>query len=155
MIKIISNMGELKKFLLGKGIKPTYQRLEILYYMLKKMNSHPTVDTIYEELYLKIPPLSKTTVYNILKSFVEKKIISAITITGSEVRYDANITPHHHFLCTKCGRIIDLDLKCPFEMQDKNRVLGHRVEEVHGYLKGICKECLKRRKNEIFKRNKN
>ena len=37
--------------------------------------NHPTVETIYKELIDEIPTLSKTTVYNTLKQFVNILII--------------------------------------------------------------------------------
>ena len=47
---------------------------------------------------------------------------------------------HHHFLCNICGDIIDIDIKCP----NIDRIIreGHRIDEVHGYFKGICKKCI-------------
>ena len=49
---------------------------------------------------------------------------------------------HHHFLCKKCKCIIDIDLECP----NLKKILkeGHKVEEVHGYFKGLCKNCLEK-----------
>jgi Fe2+ or Zn2+ uptake regulation protein len=48
---------------------------------------------------------------------------------------------HHHFLCKKCGEILDIEIICP----NLDRIIehGHKVEEVHGYFKGICKKCIK------------
>jgi len=49
---------------------------------------------------------------------------------------------HHHFYCKRCGNIVDIDLKCP--NIEKMKQFGHEVEEIHGYIKGICKNCLKK-----------
>ncbi len=133
-------MKELKQLLLEKGIKPTYQRIKILEY-LKKYNTHPTVDMIFSALYNKVPTLSKTTVYNTLDVFNKSGLLDILTITGSEQRYDHNVMPHHHFLCKVCGSIIDIEIKCPYF--EKWTPDEHRIEEVHGYFKGICKNCLK------------
>jgi len=70
-------------------------------------------------------------------------VIYSITITGTETRYDHRDVPHHHLLCKRCGKIIDVDIKCPY-VEDKE-IDGHRIEERYGYFKGICKECLKKR----------
>ena len=53
------------------NIKPSLQRLAIYSYLLEKKN-HPTVDMIYSDLHPSMPTLSKTTVYNTLKLFIEK-----------------------------------------------------------------------------------
>lgn len=129
------------KLLKEKQIKITPQRLEILKY-LDEHRTHPTVDEIYSELKEKNPSLSKTTVYNSVETLNEHGIIQSLTISGSELRYDFKHDMHHHFLCKKCGEIIDIDVECP--NLGKMLECGHEVEEVHGYFKGTCKKCMKK-----------
>jgi len=120
-------------------MKITPQRLEIMRY-LDENRIHPTAHQIYSSLKEKNPSLSKTTVYNSLETLRKHNIIQVLTISGSEARYDFKTEMHHHFLCKRCGTIIDIDIKCPY----LNKILNgkHRVEEIHGYFKGICKKCL-------------
>ena len=129
------------KLLKENSIKITPQRLEILKY-LDENRTHPTVDEIYSSLKEKNPSLSKTTVYNSVETLREHGIIQSLTISGSELRYDFENKMHHHFLCKKCGTIIDIDIECP--NIGKMLESGHKVEEVHGYFKGICKKCIKK-----------
>ena len=51
------------------------------------------------------------------------------------------IYPSVAVYCKKCGIIIDIDIKCP----NMKKILsdGHKVDEIQGYFKGICKDCLK------------
>ncbi|KPK68160.1 hypothetical protein AMJ87_12265 [candidate division WOR_3 bacterium SM23_60] len=137
---MITNMERLKNTLTANGLKPTYQRLKILEYLETHVDAHPTVEAIYEALVKKIPTMSMTTVYNTLNTFIAKNLASAVTITGTELRYDCVTTPHHHFLCQRCNKIYDVEIKCP--IIDRNYVDGHQIDEIHGYLKGICKQCL-------------
>jgi Fe2+ or Zn2+ uptake regulation protein len=134
----------LKNTLKEKGIKPTYQRLKILDYMSQNIRNHPTVDMIYAELAKEIPTISMTTVYNTLSTFIEKGLVCGVTITGTEVRYDFNTESHHHFLCKKCGQIKDIDIPCSLAAKKGELVDGHRLEEIHGYFKGTCRDCLER-----------
>jgi len=127
------------------SMKVTPQRLAILKY-LDENRTHPTVDEIYSKLKKKNPSLSKTTVYNSLEALKEHGIIQCINISGSESRYDFRNDMHHHFLCRECGNIIDIDIKCP--NIGKMMESGHKVEEVHGYFKGVCKKCLKKRRRK-------
>jgi Fe2+ or Zn2+ uptake regulation protein len=132
------------KLLKDNAIKITPQRLEILRY-LDEHHTHPTVDEIYSALKTKNPSLSKTTVYNSLETLKKHKLIQSLTISSSETRYDIKHGLHHHFLCQHCGAIIDIEITCP----NVNKIVhgGHRVEEVHGYFRGICKECIKKGRN--------
>jgi len=146
MIKTISNSINLREVLTAKGLKPTYQRILILDHLCGKAKKHLTAERIYETLSKKTSTLSLTTVYNTLGSFLEAGLVSAITITGTEVRYELTTTPHHHLLCKRCGRIIDIDIQCP--NVNRKSIKGYKVEEVHGYFKGICKSCLKKQSKQ-------
>ena len=92
----------------------------------------------------RIPTISKTTVYNTVNLFLESGLIHAVTITGTKIRYDINSQNHHHFLCKKCGKIIDIDVECPFAKGRVEEIYGNKIEEIHGYFKGVCKECRNR-----------
>jgi Fe2+ or Zn2+ uptake regulation protein len=126
------------KLLKDDSIKITPQRLEILRYLDHHRN-HPTVEEIFSELKGKNPSLSKTTVYNSVEVLKKHGLVQSITISISETRYDFKSKMHHHFLCRKCGKIIDIDIECP--NIDRVRKEGYNVEEVHGYFKGVCNKC--------------
>jgi Fe2+ or Zn2+ uptake regulation protein len=49
---------------------------------------------------------------------------------------------HHHLLCKICGNVVDIDFECPNIQKIMKE--GYRIEEVHGYFKGICKKCIKK-----------
>lgn len=138
-------MEQLKNMLEKAGLRPTFQRIKVLEHIYKYRYQHPTVETIFESLHKELPVISMATVYNTMNAFYKKGLLNAITITGDEFRYDP-YTGHHHFLCLKCGRIYDINIKCPIALSSKKMVNGHKIEEVHGYFKGICKKCLKRLK---------
>ena len=143
-------MEQLKKILAADNIKPTYIRLKILNY-LKRSKAHPTADMIYEYLLKEIPTISKMSVYNTLNIFSEKGIALSLTMTGTETRFDGDVSSHHHFLCEKCGKIIDLNIACKYF--SKGAVEGNRINELHGYFNGICKKCVKKtiHKKEVMR----
>ena len=140
----MDHLEEYVKILKDNHMKVTPQRLIILKY-LEEHHTHPIADEIYLALKDKNPSLSKTTVYNSLETLERYGIIRSLTICSSELRYDFKTTMHHHFLCKKCGKIIDIDIACP--NIEKIAEYGHRVDEVHGYFKGICKDCIVKERN--------
>jgi Fe2+ or Zn2+ uptake regulation protein len=101
---------------------------------------HPTIRALHERLVRAIPTLSKTTLYSTLELFARKGLVAPLLIDPSEARFDGVVTPHHHFSCTACGRILDIELSCPNSR--RGAIHGHRIDEVHGYFKGVCAECL-------------
>ncbi len=134
---------DIKSILIKHGINPSFHRLKIFEY-LRDTRQHPTVDTIYEDIAVEIPTLSKTTVYNTVRALAEKGLVSAITIEDTEVRYDADTSLHGHFKCTACGALYDIDMRqlsIGNALPTGKKVQGHLVTERHIYLKGICREC--------------
>src|SRR5574344_2847247 len=95
--------------LLQYNIKPSVQRMAIMQYLLE-YKSHPSVDEVYNALAPSIPTLSKTTVYNTLKLFVEHGAAQMLTIDERNVCFDAELDLHAHFQCKHCGKIFDLPL---------------------------------------------
>lgn len=133
-------MITIKELLLSKGIKPTHQRLAILK-LMEGNKEHLNAGQIYKRIARQMPSISKTTVYNTLNKLAAGNVIIVLNIVGKEARYDFITGSHHHFFCEKCGAIIDIPVKCPnCALQ---RIEGHKIREIHGYFKGICRKCLK------------
>ena len=129
----------LKNLLSSKGVKPSFQRLSVLKYLMDK-KGHPSVDTIYQSLLPEIPTLSRTTVYNTLNLLTEREVVTALTIDDTEVRYDYIEEPHSHFQCLNCSRIIDIGLNS--DIYSIESLDGHKVFEAQINFKGVCKNCL-------------
>ena len=128
------------EYLQSFGIKPSVQRMAIMDYLLTH-KTHPSIDEIYMALCDDIPTLSKTTVYNTLKLFVENGAAQMLTIDERNVNYDGDISFHAHFLCKKCNRIFDLPAIQHEEHVAQFSMNGFAVQEIHQYYKGICPAC--------------
>ncbi len=134
--------SEIRKLLKEKGIKPTVHRVEILEY-LSSTYSHPSADDIYEHFVKeqRLPVLSRATVYNTLRALANAGLVKVI-ITPDAIRYDFAKENHHHFYCTQCKKIYDVELGV--ELPNITHVDGHEVRNVQLTLVGICKNCLGR-----------
>lgn len=136
-------MEKVQEYLLSKGIRPSPQRIAIMEYLLDHC-CHPTVDAVYAALHATMPTLSKTTVYNTLKLFEEKKAVQILNVDEKNVRLDSCMEPHAHFQCVRCGEIFDV----PFENKDAvigilktNHLEGFKIQQEQIYYKGICPRC--------------
>lgn len=136
---------ELEEYLRQHDIKPSYQRLKVLEYLLNNP-IHPSVDKIYLDLHKDMPTLSKTTVYNTLKVLVDAGLVKAITILENECRYDGNIKTHGHFKCRGCDAIFDFSI----EVDDlkTQELTGFKIQEKDVYFKGLCPNCQNTKKEE-------
>ena len=127
-------------YLLSFGVKPSVQRMAIMDYLLNH-RTHPSIDEIYMALCDDIPTLSKTTVYNTLKLFVEYGAAQMLTIDEKYVCYDADLSLHAHFLCKKCNKIFDLSAPAADELARQMNENGFQMEEAHYYYRGLCPKC--------------
>ncbi len=120
------------------GISPSLTRIEVYNY-LDYNRVHPNVDMIYKKLNKKLPTLSKTTVYNVLKLFVETGIVKEVTVGSQEARYEVILEEHSHFKCEVCGKLYDI----PLVKTEHNfsGLEGFSVNEEVVLLKGICPSC--------------
>lgn len=125
----------------GKGFKMTPQRLAILHY-LEGNTDHPTAEDIYREIRKKHPTVSFATVYNTVQALIERGELLEITIDPERKHFDPNYSPHHHIMCTGCGRIEDVFidysevLKLPPEVSGDFEIKGNHVD-----FYGVCSNC--------------
>jgi Fe2+ or Zn2+ uptake regulation protein len=124
------------------GIKTSHQRVVILRYLLDH-DTHPTADTVYNNLSPQTAGLSKTTVYNTMRLFAAKGLVEELSIDGREQRFDVKDSTHGHFQCKSCKNIYDI----PIQSNPGLAVVippGFQVEERQLYLKGLCSDCARR-----------
>ena len=98
----------LAEFLESRGVKATRQRLDIARVLFAR-HQHLSADQILALVNGGGGELSKATVYNTLKLFVEKRLVREVIVDPEKVFYDSNTEPHHHLYDTETGKIIDID----------------------------------------------
>ena len=125
------------KVLKEHHIPLTTTRLVLLRF-LSNNRGHYSAEDIYQILKEEYPSLSIATVYNNMSLFASLGIVQELRIEKDKVIYDTHVEPHDHFLCLKCGRIYDIEIK---DRKLPEKVDGHIVHSAHTYYFGICKEC--------------
>ncbi|WP_319417098.1 transcriptional repressor [Marispirochaeta aestuarii] len=110
--------------------------------LLRETGDHPTADWLYTQLKDEFPNLSVGTIYRNLNILLDQGLIKKIDFGSTFDRFEANTAPHYHFICDRCGSIIDLDL--PIDPDLDSRVndrtpytaLRHKIEFF-----GLCNRC--------------
>ena len=92
-----------------KTLKYSRQRESIKDFLQTRLD-HPTADTIYENIRKIYPNISLGTVYRNLSLLAALGEITKISSTNGADRFDPNTSPHHHFICTSCQKVQDLDM---------------------------------------------
>ena len=106
---------------------------------------HPTADMVYSDIRTIYPHVSLGTVYRNLAMLVERGEIAKIPTKDGTVRYDFRTDPHDHFICRKCGMVIDLEISSD---ADSDLSFGTFAEAFDGLIEerevtyyGICGKC--------------
>ena len=118
------------------------QREEIIR-VIRSTDTHPTAAWVYSKVKEAIPNISLGTVYRNLTVLLEEgQIITVGKVDGQE-RYDARTTPHAHFVCRGCRRVLDVflpDVVSGLYGEVESR-LGCHTEGYTLTLHGLCAGC--------------
>ncbi|MDI6801304.1 MAG: transcriptional repressor [Thermodesulfovibrionales bacterium] len=123
------------------GLKLTPQRLAILGY-LEGNKEHPSAEDIYKAVSKKFPTMSFATVYNTLETLRERGEVLELTIDPNKKRFDPNTKFHHHLICLKCKKIIDIHSDYNLDISKSDRA-GFEIVGNHIEFYGICQKCKK------------
>ena len=126
------------------------RKREAILEVLRGTKSHPTADWVYQQLKPSFPDLSLGTVYRNLSRFKEDGTVVSVGVVEGQERYDADVTPHSHFVCTVCGTVLDVEDEFvdPESDSEVSRLLGVRVLSHQVVFRGFCGDCLAKLKAE-------
>ncbi|MDR2211208.1 MAG: transcriptional repressor [Spirochaetaceae bacterium] len=93
--------------MLRKERKHSVKR-DAIFRALTGTNVHPGAQWVYDRLKPDMPDLSLSTVYRNLRLFQEEGRALCVGVVQGEERFDGIIEPHPHFVCSKCGAVMDL-----------------------------------------------
>jgi Fur family transcriptional regulator, peroxide stress response regulator len=123
------------------GLNVTPQRLAI-YRSLLGDHSHPSPDAVYRRVRKLHPTISVATIHKTLDTFEKHGIISRLTPLHESVRYDPMAEPHHHIICIRCKKVVNLaedeisPVRIPDHVRRDNTILGYSV-----HVNVLCSDC--------------
>lgn len=139
--EIGQSMETMKTACRNAGVKCTHQRMEI-YKEVVRNPVHPDAETVFRHVRDRMPTISLDTVYRTLWLFRDLGLVITLGEAYDRTRFDANLAPHHHFICGKCGKIVDFQSKELDELKLSAHVekLGEvRISQV--IVHGVCVDC--------------
>ncbi|MCL6610824.1 MAG: transcriptional repressor [Peptococcaceae bacterium] len=136
-------MADIKELFKKKGLRTTPQR-ELIYRLLSGSKAHPTAEHVYREVRKTFPAISFNTVYKTVRSLEEMGFIQRFNTGENIYRYDANVSPHPHFICLSCGRVDDVD-DFPDDIGNYVHMAAFathcEIKFVNLHFYGYCPEC--------------
>jgi Fur family transcriptional regulator, peroxide stress response regulator len=124
-------------------LRCTPQRYAVMVFLME-CKRHPTAAEIFKAVNRVDPRSSRATTYNNLRDLVQAGLVREVAVEGRAARFDAKGTPHHHFICDRCGNVEDMEW---FEVpRPASRLLGKRLfRESELIFRGLCTKCAPRR----------
>jgi Fur family peroxide stress response transcriptional regulator len=124
-----------------RGIPCTIQRRVILQAVLDR-DDHPSANEVFEDVKSLHRGISRATVHRTLETLTGLGVITKTCHPGNVARYDPRVEIHHHLVCMKCYKVIDIH----DEHLDSLRIpdtsaFGFEVTDFRVQLRGTCREC--------------
>jgi len=123
-------------------LKITKQRHALLDYLVTYQDHYVAVSAVDEHMRTLFAGMSHNTIYRNIKEFETLGLLevkSADNQTLVKYQCDFEHQHHHHFVCSNCGRVIELQA-CPLDAYEAQlpgcTITGHRME-----IYGLCEQC--------------
>ena len=133
--------------------KRTTRQLEQVLAALQGDHTHPLAHEIYRRVHKKLPRVSLATIYRNLHSLVGEGKIRTLILDEQGARFDPETSQHDHFVCERCGRVIDLFLRRarPVDLSPLAKQ-GYIVTAHALTVHGLCQLCAARRRTSRSQR---
>lgn len=126
-----------------KDLGLTKQR-EVVLQVIREADAHLTANEVFDKSKQLLSGISFATVYNSLRFLKDAGHIAEISFGNGASRFDAMTSRHDHALCTKCGKLVDMEIELPAEIVNfASEFSKFKLESIELTLRGLCPECNK------------
>ena len=119
----------------------TKQR-EVVLQVIRDAEQHLTANEVFVNAKQLLPSISFATVYNSLRFLKDAGHIAEIQFGNGASRFDRITARHDHAICTRCGKLVDIEMEHPKELVNQAAKFSNfKPESLEFTLRGICPEC--------------
>ncbi len=122
------------------GLRATEPRLRVLE-VLSLPPGHRSVEEVGAALAARGLPLTRGSIYQVMESLVRAGLVMIADAGPGRTLYEIATAWHHHFVCRRCGKVIDV----PCAVGDKPCLepsgLPGTVDEAQIIWRGVCRDC--------------
>jgi len=126
----------------GKGYRLTPQRMMVVE-ALHGADKHVSAEEIYAQVKARYPYANISTVYRTLDLLKELGLVTEIALGDGCVRFHpAEKGHHHHLVCQKCGKMIDLPESALAQLEAAlYSMYQFKADLKHMAVFGLCSQC--------------
>ena len=117
---------------------------QIIIDCIQNTKIHPTPKELYELVKEKNPEIGQATIYRHINNMLDDETIRIVHQNANGKRLDATFLEHDHFVCKKCGKIIDILFKDNQFNKQLEKEYNIIIQNKNTIYEGICEECSKK-----------
>ena len=131
----------LNNYIKSNNLRSTPERFKILE-LIHDMNNHFTIQELFNHVNKK-NNISKATLYNNMKIFVECKLLIKHQFSNKEYLYEKNNFKNHYHLICKCGKITEFSNPKIISLLSgiKKSIKGVNINSFSLNFYGECESC--------------
>lgn len=134
-------MEEAIKILRDNHYKVTKQRMDLIDFLSNYTENYVPISSVDDYMKSIYPGISNNTVYRNLKEFSDIGLVEYQEKNKTMIKFQCDFDQmhHHHFICSNCGKVIELKA-CPLSFFT-DQLPGCVVESHAIEIYGLCPEC--------------
>jgi Fe2+ or Zn2+ uptake regulation protein len=137
----VKSPAKLTDLFRARGLKVTPQRQRI-FAVLHDNPEHPTAEGVYAAVSAEMPTISLRTVYQTLNDLAAMGELAALELGTGSTRFDPNLDTHHHLVCDRCGKVLDVEAEIRDLDLPEDRRQGFVIDATQVVFRGSCAECV-------------
>ncbi len=123
------------------GFRVTAQRMAVLR-VLRHSSERLSPTQVWKQARQYLPSLTETTVYRTLDFLSRNGLAWSIRTDKGHMVYEVAGRRHHHLVCRKCGREIEIEHGLIKKMYARlEAASGYRLSDDHLTFFGLCPDC--------------
>jgi Fe2+ or Zn2+ uptake regulation protein len=142
----VKTPAELTELFRAQGLKVTPQR-QAIFQVLHGSASHPTAESVYETVSRSMPTISLRTVYQTLNDLASMGEVQNRDLGTGSARFDPNLDAHHHLVCERCGRVLDVYADARGVSVPASQRKGFTINSTEVVFRGVCPDCKRKEGN--------
>lgn len=124
----------------ARGMKVTPQR-QCIFRVLHHSTAHPTAEAVHADVVAQMPTVSLRTVYQTLNDLSAMGELVSLDLGTGSTRFDPTLSPHHHAVCDRCGRVEDLHTSVGEVAVPDGALSGFSITATEIVFRGLCERC--------------
>ncbi len=125
-------------------------RQEAILRVIRETDCHPSAEWVFQRLREEFPRVSLATVYRNIGQLRSQGRLTSVGVVDGQERLEGRLEPHPHFVCRRCGAVLDLPERPHEHSLDRSvqEALGGKVQGHQLTFYGLCPCCAASEKQE-------